>query len=64
MVRFCLSIFLFQVILSGCTGQQTQDTANVPKQVNGETKENILACLGIPVAGQKCGLAVPDVTSR
>jgi hypothetical protein len=48
--------------LSACSIQEAQEAANAPKQPVNAANENILACTGLPVAGQKCGLALPKAT--
>jgi hypothetical protein len=60
MFRVCVSL-LFMSALSACSFQETQEAANAPKQPVNGANENILACAGVPVAGQKCGLALPKV---
>ena len=60
MLRVCVSL-LFMLTLSACAIQETQVAANEPKQPVNAANENILACTGMPVAGQKCGLALPKV---
>jgi hypothetical protein len=60
MLRVCISL-LFMLTLSACAVQEAQEAANAPKQPVNTANENILACTGLPVAGQKCGLAVPKV---
>jgi hypothetical protein len=47
--------------LSACAIQEAQEAANTQKQPVNAANENILACTGLPVAGQKCGLALPKV---
>ena len=58
MLRVCLS-FLFMLTLPACSIQEAQEAAIAPKQPVNTANENILACTGLPVAGQKCGLALP-----
>jgi len=60
MLRVCLS-FLFMLTFSACSVQEAQEAATAPKQPLNTANENILACAGLPVAGQKCGLALPKV---
>jgi hypothetical protein len=61
MVRVCVAIFLSLVVLSGCASEQTQPTATVSHISEPQPQENIIACTGLPVAGQKCGLALPKL---
>jgi hypothetical protein len=58
MLRVCTSL-LFTLTLPACAIQEAQDAANASKQPVNTANENILACTGLPVAGQKCGLALP-----
>ena len=58
MLRVCIFL-LFMLTLSACSIQEAQEAGNSPKQVVSSANENILACTGLPVAGQKCGLALP-----
>jgi hypothetical protein len=58
MLRVCVSV-LFILTLPSCLLHETQEAANAPKQPVNAPNENILACTGLPVAGQKCGLALP-----
>jgi hypothetical protein len=55
-------LILFMLSLSACAIHETQEAVNAPKQPANTANENILACTGLPVAGQKCGLALPKVT--
>jgi hypothetical protein len=50
---------LFTLTLSACAIPEVQEAAR--KQPVNTANENILACTGLPVAGQKCGLALPKV---
>jgi hypothetical protein len=50
---------LFTLTLSACAIQEAQEGVSAPKQPVNAANENILACTGLPVAGQKCGLALP-----
>jgi hypothetical protein len=58
MLRVCVSL-LFMLTLSACAIQEAQEAAGAPKPQVNAANENILACTGLPVAGQKCGLALP-----
>ena len=60
MLRVCVSL-LFTLMLPACAMQEALDAANTPKQQPDAANQNILACTGLPVAGQKCGLALPKV---
>jgi hypothetical protein len=62
-----LRLFLPALIISltaGCATEQAKDVADTTKLAAGSQKENILACVGLPMGGQKCGLALPDVSQR
>jgi hypothetical protein len=60
MVRVRVCIFLLPAFLSGCAAERAQTAASAQQQAaEPPAKENILACTGLPVAGQKCGLALP-----
>jgi hypothetical protein len=62
MVRVYVSMFLLSAFLSGCAAEQGQVPASAQQQAAElPPKENILACTGLPVAGQKCGLALPKL---
>jgi hypothetical protein len=58
MLRVCVSL-MFMLTLPACLLQEAQEAANAPKQPVNTANENILACTGLPAAGQKCGLALP-----
>jgi hypothetical protein len=58
MLRVCVSL-LFTLTLSACAIQEAQESVSAPKQPVNAANENILACTGLPVAGQKCGLVLP-----
>ncbi len=60
MLRVCIPL-LFICGLSACAVQEAApDAPAVQKQLASTANENILACIGIPVAGQKCGPALPQ----
>ncbi len=62
MVRVCASVLFSILVLCGCASEQLQAPANAQLQAKAPAeKENILACTGLPVAGQKCGLAFPKI---
>jgi hypothetical protein len=62
MVRVHVSMVLLSAFLSGCAAEQGQIAASAQQQVaEPPPKENILACTGLPLAGQKCGLALPKL---
>ncbi len=62
MVRVRSSILLPLLLLSACASEPQQDPANTQLQANATpAKQNILACTGLPVAGQKCGLSLPKI---
>jgi hypothetical protein len=50
--------------LSACAIQEAQEAASAQKQPVNSANENILACTGLPVAGQKCGWTLPKVALR
>jgi hypothetical protein len=58
MFRVCIPL-LFMLTLSACAIQEAQEAAGASKPQVNTANENILACTGLPVAGQKCGLALP-----
>ena len=58
MLRVCISMLLIMII-SGCAIKDAQDAADSQRQISDPPKENVLACLDLPVAGQKCGLSLP-----
>jgi hypothetical protein len=63
MVRVCFSMLLL-MSLSACADDQSQLATNA-QPVNPppaeQKSQSILACTGLPVAGQKCGLAFPKL---
>jgi hypothetical protein len=59
MLRVCFSMLLIIAGLPACTIPPPEDSAVAQKPNGAPVKENILACAGIPAAGQKCGLAFP-----
>jgi hypothetical protein len=62
MVRVLVAPLLFLSLLTGCATEQAELAASAQQQVNEPpAKENILACTGLPVQGQKCGLALPKL---
>lgn len=62
MVRVSFQIVLVCFLLTACATEQPHDVANAqPVKSEASAKENILACTGLPVAGQKCGLALPKM---
>jgi hypothetical protein len=59
MIRVCFSMML--ILLQSCAADQSPAVTNAP-EVNGPPpKQNILACTGLPMAGQKCGLELPKL---
>ena len=57
MVRVCASVLFSLLALCGCASEQLQAPVNAQLQAKvSAEKENILACTGLPLAGQKCGL--------
>ena len=62
MVRVCASVLFSILALCGCANEQLQSPANTQLQGKAlDEKENILACTGLPLAGQKCGLGFPKI---
>jgi hypothetical protein len=59
MVRVCFSMLLLMILLSGCTTGNPKAAVNAQQADIPSPGENILACTGLPIAGQKCGLAFP-----
>ncbi len=60
MVRVCASVLFSILALCGCASEQLQAPSNAQLQAKAPAeKENILACTGLPLAGQKCGLGFP-----
>jgi hypothetical protein len=54
----------FMASLISSSSPQLQNSAPAPKQLSSEKDENILACLGLPVKGQPCGLNLEAFVSR
>jgi hypothetical protein len=62
MIRVCVSILFLITGLAACaTDKPEAATASAQHLDTPAQGENILACTGLPVAGQKCGLALPKL---
>jgi hypothetical protein len=61
MIRVCVSMLLLVISLTACATGQTVPDTNAQQTSAASSGENILACTGLPVAGQKCGLALPKL---
>lgn len=62
MVRVSITIVLACFLLAACATEESHTVSNAePLKSEASAKENILACTGLPVAGQKCGLALPKM---
>ena len=61
MVRVCFSMLFLVMLLSACSTSNPQPVLNAQQVETSTAGENILACTGLPVAGQKCGLALPKL---
>jgi len=60
MIRVCYSMLLLMV-LSACANEQAQPAMNAQQVNTPSSGQNILACTGLPVAGQECGLKLPKM---
>jgi len=49
------------MLLSACTIGNPTCTVNAQQAETPPAGDNILACTGLPIAGQKCGLAFPKL---
>jgi len=62
MVRVSFQVVLICFLLTACATERPQSVSDTqPVKSEASAKENILACTGLPVAGQKCGLALPKI---
>ncbi len=61
MARVCFSMLLLILLLSACASDNPKPVAKLEQVDTPAAGENILACTGLPVAGQKCGLALPKI---
>lgn len=63
MIRVCFSMLMLLLLSACAVGQPSPATSAQNPQPNSaaQPQENILACTGLPVAGQKCGLALPKL---
>jgi len=61
MIRVCYSMMLLITLLSACATGNPNAAVNAQQADTQSPGENILACTGLPVAGQKCGLALPKL---
>ncbi len=59
MVRVCVSMPVLILLLAGCASEKPE-AAETSRLNASAPRENILACTGLPLAGQKCGLALPQ----
>ncbi len=59
MIRVCYSMLLLTV-LSACANEQAHPALNAQQNAP-SSGQNILACTGLPVAGQECGLKLPKM---
>jgi PBP1b-binding outer membrane lipoprotein LpoB len=59
MIRVCFSMLLLMMLLSACASENPKST--VKETTPATTGKNILACTGLPIAGQKCGLEFPKI---
>lgn len=61
MVRVSVLSASVLFLMTGCAAEQAQAPAPQQQVNDTQPKENILACAGLPVQGQKCGLALPKL---
>ena len=61
MVRVCFSMLFLMMLLSACSTNNSQPAINAQQANTPTPGENILACTGLPIAGQKCGFALPKI---
>jgi hypothetical protein len=61
MIRVCLSTLLPMMLLSACALENQKPAVNAQETTPAAPGKNILACTGLPVAGQKCGLEFPKI---
>jgi hypothetical protein len=61
MIRVCFSMLLLMMLLSACASENPKPTVNAHETTPVAPGKNILACTGLPIAGQKCGLEFPKI---
>ncbi len=61
MIRVCFFMLSLTMSVSACAIEQAPPAGNAVDTNAPPPGENILACTGLPVAGQKCPLALPKL---
>ena len=61
MIRVCFSMPLLMMLLSACATGNPQPAVNAQQANTPSPGKNILACTGVPSAGQECGLDLPKI---
>ncbi len=60
MTRVCLMVSL--LLSSGCTAEDIRPSTAIARQIGDALPgKRILACTGLPLGGEKCGLELPKL---